>query len=218
MVAVSTLRYIFNHTTSVFLIISHFQAPELFTPKNAWIALENVKTLLLGPLGMKTLDAEDWGYNGYYDNDNDSTDPKLAHGFNYHQGPVYKSLRIIPSIPWKFHHFLYLIVLFFFQEWLWPVGFYLRARIHFAGILGNSNLVKEVLSECKSYLSNHYKHLKNSDWKGLPELTNKDAAFCSFSCSTQAWSMATVLEVRVILKIIINYPFRDLFIFFIYRP
>ncbi len=31
-------------------------SPELFTPENAWEAIANAGHLLLGPLGMKTLD------------------------------------------------------------------------------------------------------------------------------------------------------------------
>lgn len=33
-------------------------APDLFTPENAWAALQQAETLLKGPLGMKTLDPE----------------------------------------------------------------------------------------------------------------------------------------------------------------
>ncbi|XP_038157443.1 glycogen debranching enzyme isoform X4 [Cyprinodon tularosa] len=141
-------------------------APELFTLERAWKALDVAEKKLLGPLGMKTLDPDDMVYCGVYDNALDNDNYNLARGFNYHQGP----------------------------EWLWPVGYFLRAKLYFAKKLGEETYAKAV-TLVKNVLSRHYTHLERSVWKGLPELTNENGQHCPFSCETQAWSLATVLEV-----------------------
>uniref|UniRef100_A0A8D8RVX4 Glycogen debranching enzyme n=1 Tax=Cacopsylla melanoneura TaxID=428564 RepID=A0A8D8RVX4_9HEMI len=139
-------------------------APELFTPANALTALALTEATLLSPgMGIRTLDPGDWSYRGDYCNDNDSDDPTVAHGFNYHNGP----------------------------EWLWPVGFYLRARLQFTSPATRSATIADI----RSYLARHFVHLTTSPWRGLPELTNKEGKECPGSCQTQAWSGSTILEV-----------------------
>ena len=77
-------------------------APELFEKEHAKRALQTASKLI-GPLGMCTLDPSHKEYRGDYHNDDDSLDPSVAHGWNYHQGP----------------------------EWVWPLGFFLEAFHHF---------------------------------------------------------------------------------------
>ena len=59
-------------------------APEIFDEKHALGALQLADQVLRGPLGMKTLDPEDLQYRPAYENSNDSSDPAIAKGRNYH--------------------------------------------------------------------------------------------------------------------------------------
>lgn len=49
--------------------------------------------------------------------------------------------------------------LMFVQEWLWPVGYFLRAKLHFAKMLGEKTYAKTV-TLVKNVLSQHYTHLE----------------------------------------------------------
>lgn len=59
-------------------------APEMFNDQHALRALQSADQVLRGPLGMKTLDPTDLQYRPVYDNANDSSDPAIAKGLNYH--------------------------------------------------------------------------------------------------------------------------------------
>lgn len=118
---------------------------------------------------MKTLDPADWAYDGFYNNSNDSNDPKLAHGWNYHQGP----------------------------EWVWPIGFFLRARLHFAPIVGGEEELRRTIASTEAIISRHLTEASTNHWRGLPELTNREGEYCADSCRTQAWSASAILEVGI---------------------
>ena len=143
-------------------------APQMINKDHARLALAQVKRFLMNEpnsLGIKTLDESDMSYCGVYDNANDSNEKRVAHGFNYHQGP----------------------------EWLWPVGYYLRSLLLYSS--NTTSEKEEAISAVKQHLGKLSACLNANEWKSLPELTNKNGEECTFSCSSQAWSLATIIEV-----------------------
>jgi glycogen debranching enzyme len=159
-------------------------APELFQPEHALGALKLADQVLRAPLGMRTLDPSDMQYRPNYDNSNDSDDASIAKGLNYHQGP----------------------------EWGWPLGYFLRAYLHFDLLVGEGKQVsthfsltdtgliivnqnpQETLHHLHTMLVTSRKYIQNDPWKGIPELTNENGNYCHDSCRTQAWSGSTLLD------------------------
>lgn len=90
------------------------------------------------------------------------------------------------------HPFAVVVVISLLKEWVWPIGFYLRARLIFAE---KNNRLAETIAETYAILSAHLREIKTTHWRGLAELTNENGSYCRDSCRSQAWSMATVLEV-----------------------
>ncbi|KAG9297134.1 hypothetical protein G9A89_019415 [Geosiphon pyriformis] len=142
-------------------------APELFDKNRAMKALNVAREIILGPVGMRTLDPQDPAYRGYYDNGNDGTDKSVAKGWNYHQGP----------------------------EWVWVTGYFLRAYLYYDTRVGaGKDNPHETIHNITRILLPHRKIIETSPWAGLPELTNADGAECHDACPTQAWSAATLLD------------------------
>lgn len=73
------------------------------------------------------------------------------------------------------------------------VGYYLRACLYY--FKDNSEERTEIIRLVKKHLGKLYDKMNSSDWKLLPELTNRNGEECYFSCAAQAWSMATIIEV-----------------------
>ncbi|OMH78788.1 Glycogen debranching enzyme, partial [Zancudomyces culisetae] len=159
--AVPGADYCFRPNLVVAMVIS----PRLFITKHARYCLSQVRRLLQGPLGMRTLDPLHPNYNPNYNNDDNSSNPLLANGANYHNGP----------------------------EWLWQTGFYLRALIKFFNsntdeiISTFYDVIHKSAFRLNDYISN------KSSYRGLTELTNIDGSECVFSNPTQAWSSASIL-------------------------
>lgn len=138
-------------------------APELFTPERARGAIQIADETIRGPLGMRTLDPSDLNYRPYYINSEDSDDFATSKGRNYHQGP----------------------------EWVWCMGFFLRAMTHFYKDIHETSQIFQLLTD---RLSGHRRWIKDSPWAGLTELTNKDGDLCHDSSPTQAWSSSCLLD------------------------
>eukprot|EP01116_Phalansterium_solitarium_P000461 TRINITY_DN10303_c0_g1_i1.p1 TRINITY_DN10303_c0_g1~~TRINITY_DN10303_c0_g1_i1.p1 ORF type:complete len:150 (-),score=20.62 TRINITY_DN10303_c0_g1_i1:299-748(-) len=82
------------------------------------------------------------------------------------------------------------------QEWLWPLGYFLRAKLNFTAD-EDCGALRHYVSES---LCAHKAHIYMSHWLGLPELTNGNGAECAYSCPTQAWSIGTILDILHDLK------------------
>lgn len=74
-------------------------------------------------------------------------------------------------------------------EWVWLYGFFVKAFVAMGGESKNFRL-----EQYMSYFTNHKTYIRNNEWISLPELTNQNGDFCEFSCPSQAWSTAAVLE------------------------
>lgn len=62
------------------------------------------------------------------------------------------------------------------QEWIWPIGYFLRAKLYYAKVLEHKKkgLLKSTISFIKTRLTSHYAHVMDSPWQSLPELTNSN--------------------------------------------
>ncbi|KAJ5529493.1 hypothetical protein N7527_002886 [Penicillium freii] len=142
-------------------------APELFTPAKALVALSIADSVIVGPIGMSTLDPSDLNYRPNYINSDDSDDFATAKGRNYHQGP----------------------------EWVWQRGYFLRALLHFDLLRRKTPEERtECFQQVTRRLDGCKKALRESPWKGLTELTNKAGEYCNDSSPTQSWSAGCLLD------------------------
>lgn len=142
-------------------------APELFDVDHALSHLAVADKAIRGPLGIATLDPSDNNYRPYYNNSEDSTDFHTSKGRNYHQGP----------------------------EWVFPMGYFLRALLFFSLKKNEGAGASEVVGHVHDRLQAHKKEIEMTPWAGLTELTNKNGEICGDSSPTQAWSAGTLLDV-----------------------
>lgn len=138
-------------------------APDLFDSAHALHALSVADSVLRfdKSIGLATLDPGDMNYRPWYNNSEDSDSFETSKGRNYHQGP----------------------------EWVWPVGYFLRAMLRFGRARGegagaDTAEKADVFHQVSRRMRNCVKALRESPWRGLTELTNREGEECADSVSS----------------------------------
>jgi len=144
--------------------IAVLAAPELFGIDKISRTLKLTDDVLVGPVGIATLDPSDWNYHPFYINSDDSNDFATSKGRNYHQGP----------------------------EWVWQFGVYLQALVQ--TLKRQKLSKNEIQAVVRNHVQGNVEWLKNSPYAGLTELTQKNGEICPDSSPTQAWSAARIIE------------------------
>src|SRR5690606_7695719 len=94
---------------------------------------------------------EDPNYRPYYINSDDSHDFQTSKGRNYHQGP----------------------------EWVWPRGYFLRALLNFDVARKKTREERvETYQQITQRLVDCRKQIRESPWRGLTELSQKNGEIC----------------------------------------
>lgn len=152
-------------------------SPDLFTPSRALSALSTADSVLLGPIGVATLDPTDLNYQPNYNNSDDSSNFATAKGRNYHQGP----------------------------EWVWLRGYFLRALLHFDLRRKHTPAERtETFQQVSQRLEGCKYALRSSPWRGLAELTNENGAFCADSVCRVVWFLLFCLFTHLSVYVLSN--------------
>lgn len=84
------------------------------------------------------------------------------------------------------------------QEWLWVAMFFYRAKLAVAKAISEDGkdpaLYEKTRRFVRSRMGAYWKHIQDSVWASLPELTDANGETCHYSCGAQAWTIGCLLE------------------------
>ena len=143
-----------------------------------------------------------------YINGVDDADFATSKGFNYHQvetpwqiysisEPLLRSCLnciLLLQAACMFVSLLMPVIVWVLRlrwqgpEWVWCLGYFLRARFIFSDDKSKATTVLQ------NTLVAHIRHLSSSPWAGLPEICNENGSHCPDGCPTQAWSASCLLD------------------------